>query len=491
MAQRYGHNPNVVGWQIDDEYRSPSFDAETKALYHEWLKARYGTLNNLNSRWTTSFWNQTYTDWDQAPISTGTYHVETGLGNPGLLLSWKRFVSDTWRSYQRNQIDVLRANIYSRQFITTSLMNWFDGFDHYVVTEDLDLSAWDVYTDESPHLDPIRTGAGHDLTRGFKLKNFWIIETEPGVIYWKPVNNSLDKGEVRAGAWHAVGHGADAVLYWQWRSALNGEEEYHGTIVGPDGLPQPIYGEIQQIGHEFAKAGPSFAGTTVESELAILQSYDSRWAIEMQKHHRNFDPVAELLAFYEPLRRSGQPVDIIPPNAPLSKYKLVVAPSLMILSDSVARHLKEYVRQGGHLVLGPRSGFKDEDCALQTQRQPGPLRELLGGHVEQYYALADPITLHGSLGEGEAKIWAEWLDVNASDVEVLLRYGRSNGWLDDQPAMITRKVGNRRITYLGAWLEGAVAEDAAKWALDTSGVKQVLPHSPAGISSNSPPPSGR
>ncbi|MGP8187182.1 MAG: beta-galactosidase [Terracidiphilus sp.] len=481
MALRYGHNRNVIGWQIDDEYRFPSFDAETKDQFHEWLKARYGTLDNLNKHWNATFWDQTYTDWNQVPISSETYHVETGKGNPGLLLSWKRFVSDEWRSYQKNQVDVLRANIDPRQFITTSLMNWFNGFDHYVITEDLDLAAWDVYTDESAHLDPIHVGAGHDLTRGFKRKNYWTMETEPGVIYWKPINNAMDRGEVRAGAWLAVGHGSDAVLYWQWRAGLNGEEIYHGTIVGPDGEPQPIYPEIQQIGREFAKAGPALAGTSVDAEIAIVQSYDSRWAIEMQPQHRDYDPVAELLSFYEPLRRSGQPVDIVSPEAPLGKYKLVVAPSLMILSDAIAKNLRDYVEHGGHLVLGPRSGFRDEDCALQPQRQPGPLADLLGGRVEQYYALEKPVAVEGTLGDGEAKIWAEWLHPSAGDVEVLERYGKANTWLDGQPAAITRKVGNGRITYIGAWLDKPVAEEAARWILDTSGVKPVLPGLPEGV----------
>ena len=40
-------------------------------------------------------------------------------------------------------------------------------------------------------------------------------------------------------AWQAIGHGADAVEYWQWRSALNGQEQYHGVLVGADGTPVP------------------------------------------------------------------------------------------------------------------------------------------------------------------------------------------------------------------------------------------------------------
>ena len=303
MAKRFGHNPWVLGWQIDNEYSDISFDPDTKAQFQQWLKARYGTLDNLNTRWTTSYWSETIFDWSQIPI-------QTKEGNPGLLLAWKRFVSDTWRSYQKNQLDAIRANSDSRQFITTNTMGWYDGFDHYVVEKDLDLAAWDDYVGQG-HLDPARNGFAHDLTRGFKNKNFWVMETQPGSVNWAPVNNSLDKGEVRAMAWHAVGHGADVVSYWQWRSALNGQEQYHGTLVGADGTPVPLYAEAQQIGREFAKAEPALAGTSVKSEVAILHSYDSRWAIDWQRHNKNYDPAAELVSYYRPLRAVSQSIDVV------------------------------------------------------------------------------------------------------------------------------------------------------------------------------------
>ena len=473
MAKRFGHNPWVLGWQIDNEYAEESYDPDTKAQFQQWLKARYGTLDNLNTRWTTAYWSQTYSDWNQIPI-------ETRYGNPGLLLSWRRFVSDTWRSYQKNQLDVIRANSDPRQFITTNMMGWFDRYDHYVVGQDLDLASWDDYVGEG-HLDPAKNGATHDLTRGFKRKNFWVMETQPGSVNWAPINNALDKGEVRAMAWHAIGHGADTVSYWQWRSALNGQEEYHGTLIGADGTPVPLYAEVQQLGQEFAKAGPVLAATTVKSEVAILHSYDSRWAINWQKHNSQYDPVAEIVSYYKPLRAISQSIDIVAPTAPLAQYKLVVAPGLNVLSDAAVKNLESYVRQGGHLVLGQRSGMKDDDNALQTERQPGPLVNLLGGRVEQYYALTDPVPVQGKFGSGESKLWAELLSVKDSGAEVLETYGQSNGWLDGRPAAITRKLGNGRITYIGAWLDDAPMQSAAKWMTEVSGVKPVLPSVPDGV----------
>ncbi len=473
MAKRFGHNPYVLGWQIDNEYASNSYDPETRAQFQQWLRARYGTLDNLNTRWTTAYWSQTYSAWNQIPI-------EEEYGNPGLLLSWKRFVSDTWRSYQKNQTDVIRENSDARQFITTNTMGWFDGFDHYTVEQDLDLAAWDNYVGQG-HLNPTSNGAANDLTRGFKQKNFWVMETQPGFVNWAAINNSLDRSEVRAMAWLDVGHGADAVSYWQWRSALNGQEEYHGTIVGADGTPVPLYSEVSQIGQEFAKAGIILAGTSPRSQIAILHSYDSRWAIQWQKHNRNYDPVEEILSYYEPLRAIAQSIDIVPPTVSLRQYKLVVAPGLNVLSDAAAKNLIAYVQDGGHLVLGQRTGMKDDDNGLQPDRQPGPLGAILGGRVEQYYALTDPVPVEGKWGSGKSSLWAELLSTKDADTTVLLRYGKSNGWLDGQPAAITRKVGKGRITYIGAWLDKTTMTRAAKWMAEDSAIQTPLPAVPAGV----------
>jgi beta-galactosidase len=473
MARRFGHNPWIIGWQIDNEYAEESYDLDTKAQFQQWVKARYGTLDNLNARWTTAYWSQTYSDWSQIPI-------QTGYGNPGLLLSWKRFVTDTWRSYQKNQLDVIRANADRRQFITTNTMGWFDGFDHYAVTQDIDLASWDDYVGRG-HLDPMANGAAHDLTRGFKRKNFWVIETQPGFVNWANINNSLDKGEVRAMAWHAIGHGADTVSYWQWRSALNGQEQYHGTLIGPDGTPVPLYAEIQQLGREFAKANAALAGTSVKSEVAILHSYDSRWAIQWQRHNAEYSPLAEIISYYRPLRAISQSIDIIPATAPLAQYKLVVAPGLNVLSDAATKNLSDYVKQGGHLVLGQRSGMKDDDNALLPQRQPGPLADLLSGRVEQYYALLSPVLAEGQFGSVQARLWAELLSTKDSKTEVLETYEKSNGWLDSQPAAITRQVGKGRITYIGAWFDDPGMNAAAKWMTEISGVKPALGPVPEGI----------
>jgi len=442
LAERFGRDPRVIAWQIDNEYNGACYSKESERRFQEYLEQRYGDLASLNHHFAAAYWSQTYSSFSQIPLPVGPH-------NPALMLHFRRFITEMYVEYQRVQTEAIRR--HSSYPITHNFMGWFDLFDHYRLSEDLDFASWDCYVG-SGHLDHLSNGAPHDLTRGFKQKNFWLMETQPGHVNWQKVNNALDRGEVRAMAWHAIGHGADAVLYWQWRNAPNGQEQYHGSLVGPDGEPRPLFTEVAGLGEELARVGRWLEGTTPKSDVAILHGYDSRWALGFQRHHHEFEPGSYLLAFYRPLKKRLTTVDLISDRGPFAGYRLIVAPLLHVLSDGVADELASWVREGGHLVLGTRAGMKDEHNALHARRQPGPLCELLGAHVEEYYALDTPIPLEGG---GEGKIWAEWLKPDCADVEVTLRYGRYNGWLDGQPAIVTRAVGRGRVTYVGGWFDEA------------------------------------
>jgi beta-galactosidase len=468
MAKRFGRRASVIGWQIDNEIGPPSFDGESVAAWHAFLKARYGTIDKLNARWTTQYWSQHYDDFDQVPLRA------TGQHNPGLLLDFKHFTTATWTDYVDDQVKALRPLIAPGRFITTNTMFWNAGFDHYALHKVVDLASWDNYIPNG-RPDWVANGANHDLVRGYKQRNFWLMETQPGRVDWVPVNRALDPGQVREMAWQAIGHGADAVLYWQWRPARNGQETYHGALLGQDGTPAPIFGEIAATGRELAEAASSLAGTEPVARVAMLFSYDSRWAIDLQRHNRDFDPVQQFVSLYRPLRVQSQGVAILSPEVELGRYKLVVAPSLNVLTQKQADRLAAYVRGGGHLVLGPRSGMKDDANALWPERQPGPLAALLGAEVEQYYALDAPVGVTGPLGKGQASIWAEWLSLKAKDVEVLATYADPGGWLDGKPAAVTRRVGAGRITYLGAWFdETLLSQIAGRW-LDGASIAPILP----------------
>jgi len=446
MAERFGKNQHVIGWQLDNEYNRICYCDRCQRLFQEYLAEKFGSLDALNCQWATQYWSQTYSAWGQIPIPIGPH-------NPGLMLEFKHFVTQSYRRFQQLVLDVLRPHLRPDVWVTHNFMNWFDGFDHYSLSEDLDLASWDWYVGTGHH-DYLTTGAAHDLVRGLKRRSFWLMETQPGSVNWSSVNTVLNRGEARAMAWHAVAHGADGVLYWQWRSALGGQEQYHGTLVDQSGQPRPFFEEVQQLGHDFAAVSVLLSGSTIASEVALLNSYDSRWSIQRQRHHRDFSYVAHLTHYYWPLAARNVAVDIISPDAPFDGYRLVIAPALLILSEAQAARLKEFVMQGGHLVLTVRCGMKDTCNALLPARQPGPLVDAAGIEVEEYYALLDPVPVWGEWFTGTSRLWAERLHAqDGANLHIIARYGASNGWLDGQPAVTRHSHGKGQVTYVGAYLD--------------------------------------
>jgi beta-galactosidase len=473
MAEAFGKNPDVIGWQLDNEYNRVCYCERCQKLFQEYLASKFGTLDALNEHWSTAYWSQTYFAWEQIPIPIGPH-------NPGLMLEFKRFVTESYCQFQRLQVDTLRAHLSPEVWITHNFMGWFDGYDHYKLTEDLDMASWDWYVGTGHH-DYLSSGAAHDLTRGFKRRNFWLIETQPGSVNWTSVNNVLNKGEARAMAWHAVAHGADAVLYWQWRSAPSGQEQLHGTLVDQSGQPRPFYEEARQLAENFAATTDLLTGTAPVAEVALLNSYDDRWSIHTQRHHRDFDYVAHFQNYYRALAKRNIAADILSADAVLNGFKLVIAPALLMLNDRRVSTFKSFVENGGHLVLTVRSGMKDDFNALLPTRQPGMLAEIAGTEVEDYYALLDPAPVIGENFKGESRIWAERLKVtDDAGTKIIARYGKSNGWLDDQPAITSHPYGKGLVTYVGAYLDEASQQVLIDEIVQSAGVKPVL-DCPAGV----------
>jgi beta-galactosidase len=480
MAKRFGKDSRVIGWQIDNEYNRVDYSEDTGRRFQAYLKDQYGSLDAVNTHWSTAYWSQTYTDWSEIPIPIGPH-------NPGLMLAFRRFVTRVWRDYQKLQIDVIRAQADPAHWITHNFMGWFDAFDHYAVSLDLDMASWDWYVG-SGHNSYADSAAAHDLTRGFKRKNFWVMETQPGCVNWSSNNNSLNLGEARCMAWHAIAHGAEAILYWQWRSAPGGQEQLHGSLLGADGNPRPFYSEVQQLGADIAATGDALTGTQPVNEVAVLHTYDSRWSINAQRHNSAFDPVDQLKRYTRPLALANVGVDIIEPESTLDGYQLVIAPALAMISEAAATNLVQYVEGGGTLVLTVRCGQKDTHNALLPCLQPGPLREIAGVEVEEYYALDIPAPVNCNWADGkpidaESQIWAERLRPLNAQVKVVATYGKYNGWLDGAAAvtMTPRNKFGGLVVTVGALFNEVSQRSLTDWLIDLAGIKPVWPDIVEGI----------
>ena len=474
LAERYGHHPAVVGWQIDNEFGCHDtvycYCDSCAAAFRDWLRARYQTLDALNAAWGTVFWSQTYTAWEQIPLP----HRAPAYPNPSHALDYIRFASDAVVAYQQRQLDILRAHIAPTHFVTHNLLGKYPEINGYDLARPLDFICWDSYptgyaefaagdfdgalygSDDAPGPwaydlgDPYVTGFCHALTYGFKQHPFWVMEQQIGQVNWARYNPGVRPGALRLWTWHAAAAGADAVVYFRWRACRFAQEQYHSGLLHHDSNLDTGYDELLALQDEREPLA-ALTAAPVTAQVALLFDYDDWWALRLQPHHRDYDYLREHFRYYRALTQLGLTVALLPYEADLSAYPLVIAPSAHIGTEERAARLTAYVEQGGALLLGARSGFKTPENLVTADPLPGPFRALVGATVVAWHSLP-PGAAYGlrSLGPnltGMATGWAECLAPSAPQTETLVAY--SDGPWEGYAALTRQPLGNGQALYLG------------------------------------------
>ncbi len=491
LAQRYANHPAVVAWQVDNEFdchnTARCYCPRCAAAFREWLKRRYGSLEALNEAWGAIFWSQTYQDWEQIepPVMT------VADPNCSHVLDYWRFSSDSVVAYQQMQLDLLRSHTDRR--ICTNLMGDAPYVDYHHLARNLDFIAWDSYPTgyaekmaEGLYLpgqprpqepaydlgDPYVSGYYHDLTRGLNPHPYWVMEQQAGSINWGRLNPGVRPGAVRLWTWHALAGGAEAVMYFRWRACLYGQEQYHSGLLHHDATPDLGYREVLEMLPERARMAEIAAQPAPAPQVALLSDYDDLWALELQPHRQDYGYQRAQFGLYAALQRLGIPCDIVSPRADLGRYRLVLAPSLMVVDEEIASNLRAYVEGGGSLVLGVRSGFKTASNRVTDQTLPGLLRGLAGASVTEWHALPPGAgyDLAGAAGQtGPATFWAEQLNLEGAAAH--WRY--TSGPFDGAPAFSENRFGAGRCFYWGWYPTPEQAGEVLGWLARRLGIERL------------------
>ena len=484
MAGHYANNPNVIGWQLDNEFgchdSTRCYCPSCHRAFQEWARRRYGSLEALNDAWGTAFWSHVFTSWSQLPLPWST----TGVSNPCLELDFWRFASEQTVSYQQSQIDILRSYC-PEHGITTNFMGFgFQDIDYYDLARPLDFVSWDNY----PLLrkpDPAVPALSHAVIRGLKEMPFWVMEQQAGPIGWQAMGRAPKPGQLRLWAYQAIAHGADAIVYFRWRSCRFNSEEYWHGVLDHDGRPRRRYKEIQKMGQELIKLGDRIVGSTTPKAVAMLLSYDDSFAFRLQPNARGFSYAELFSRYYKAFYQSGIPVDIISPEADLSPYRLVIAPTLHVLPKSWAKRLRHYVERGGHLAIGPRSGVKDTSNRIVNMPLPGLLRDICGIEISEYDALGqdydNTIRFEDTFAELKELLCSvnTWCDIiEPLQAEIVARY--TEDYYAGQPAITRHRLGKGDVVYIGTVGDDALYAALAGWLAKQSGLHPLLP-TPCGI----------
>jgi beta-galactosidase len=468
VARRYGRHPAVSAWQIDNEFGCHltvlSYSKHAVTRFRQWLAARYGTIQALNEAWGTVFWSMEYRSFDEIDAPAGTVTE----AHPAHRLDYRRFASDEVVRFNRMQVDIVREHSPDRA-IVHNFMQLFSEFDHYRLAADLDVAAWDSYPlggleeawfDAPTKARWLRTGHpdytsfNHDLYRGMSSQPFWVMEQQPGPVNWAHWNPAPLPGMVRTWSWEAFAHGAGCVSYFRWRQVPFAQEQMHAGLNTPDNRPDIGAGEARQVADEIALLPAALEQP--RAKIALVFDYQSKWLLDIQPQGIDYNYTRFAFEYYSALRALGLDVDIVSRDASFDGYRLIVIPSMAIVSDDFVARLAQ---SGAQLVFGPRTGSKTDALSIPSNLPPGPLSSLLPLRVWRVESLRPNVVLDLTY-QGKAATahhWREFIEV-PPEAAVLSSY-------PDGGAAVIR---HRNCLYLGSLFDQATTRalmsDAARAA---------------------------
>ncbi|CAM3788613.1 beta-galactosidase [Alkalicoccus chagannorensis] len=422
LSERYDGHPAVIGWHISNEYGGECHCALCQEAFREWLQDRYGTLKALNHAWWTTFWSHTYTDWSQveSPSPLGEQSVH------GLVLDWKRFVTDQTIDFYLKEVDAVQSTGSSLPITANFMeMELFEGLDYWKFAEHVDFVSWDSYPDwhtpgkEAPTAS--WTALNHDMMRSLRHgQPFLLMESTPSMTNWQPMSKLKKPGMHELSSLQAVAHGSDSVQYFQWRQSRGSSEKFHGAVIGHDGTNRTrVFQDVKHLGTTLTTLG-DIAGTTVQADVCILYSWANLWAVKETQGPRNDGMHYEdtLREHYHELWKRGINIDFRKPGDDLSRYKLVIAPMMYMLTEAEAAVLRDYVHAGGQLLATYWSGVVGESDLVHLGGRVRPLAEALGVEPLEIDGLYDgeQNTVSFTGGTGSVYDLCEITETNGAEV---------------------------------------------------------------------------
>jgi beta-galactosidase len=486
MATALGKHPSLIAWQIDNglggHQTEASFNEETGRDWVAWLKSKYETVERLNQMMGGRFWGQVVTRFEDVPMPMRAPTIH----NPALVVDWKRFCSDTIVAYARMQADLLKE-LTPDIPVTQNLRALSRDFDHFDMAEVMDFVSVDsnaTIKEKSSELAceidmmrslkkaGIRTPGGGDY-------GFWVIEQKAGNVDWQDVNSLVRPGVVRMFTYQLISRGATGVLYFLWRQPRIGSEKFYGGVLSHDGRGNNrVYQEIKQVGLEMKKLAPVLQNTRVQAEVCILLTHDNDWSIRYTRQpNKHFNQREHLQLFYNALHDRNIPVDFARPTEDLSKYKIVITPSLQLMAGGEADLLKLYVQGGGTLVGTFNTGLIDEHHISPDSGYPHDMGDLFGLEVSEFDALPpgeeNHITLKGAFSATQlhpARLWCDIIEPKGCTV--IGTYAKD--FYAGRPAVTTHQFGSGRAIYLGTMSHQGFYYDLVVWLRQLCGINPLL-----------------
>lgn len=474
LAERYGENPQVTCWHINNEYGGECYCDNCEKAFRVWLKDKYHTIEALNKAWNMEFWGHTVYEWDEIvlpnALSEGIGYDKTAFA--GISIDYRRFNSDSLLKNYMMERDAIRK-IDPTTPITTNLMGTFKGLDYFKWAKEMDLVSWDNYPSYNTPWSLV--AMTHDLMRGLKQQPFMLMEQTPSQQNWQPYNSLKKPGQMRAQSYQTIAHGADTIQYFQLRRSIGACEKFHGAVIEHVGHEDTrVFRETAALGAELAQLS-DIIGTQTQAQVAVIFDWDNYWALEYTSGPTvDLKYVEQIHRYYRYFYEQNIAVDLVPVDADLSKYKLVAAPVLYMIKEGMQERLTDFVKQGGALLTTYMSGIVDQSDNVHLGGYPGPLRELAGIWVEEIDALApeqsNGVSLVNEDLTGTSNLVSDL--IHLENAEALAHY--TSNFYAGMPAVTKNTFGDGTVYYFGGQLEDQLQDQLFKTIVEESDITPVI-----------------
>jgi beta-galactosidase len=484
MAMAYHQHQAVIGWQIDNELGHEGSDwcycDNCEHAFQEYLAREFNSIAQLNKSLGTIFWSQSYNSFNEVSLPKPTIPAK----NPGLLLYFYRFRALTITKFVERQANILRQIIPSTQFITHNYPgDYYNKAQNFTdISEQLDIVSLNNYPVWGGLDKPVEYGKiamKLDQTRGFLAgQHFWITEQLIGAQAHTIMGYLPRPQQSTLWSWQAMLHGCNNLIYFRWRTACTGAEQFCYGVLDQDNQVGPRYHEMCNFFKEVQEHEAEI-NLKIEAKVAVIYNPDNIFAWKIQPQSTALDIQHEHFRLYQGFQRLNIDIDVIDIRHELSQYAIILVPSPMLLTIEQIDKMKQFIQNGGVVVSGFRAGIKDNDNAVYFN-QPNPWLHL--ANLKCYYieslgnnhkvTIANKnIIYHGS-------VWRDMLEIlNPEYTQKLFNY--TDEFRAYAAATITR-VGSGHLIHIGTGVEEeAFWLDIAKHALNLKDLNYT--ESPYGV----------
>lgn len=382
------HNhPAVIGYQLDNETKHYDvYNENVQIQFVKYLKEKFTTPAEMTQAYGLNYWSNSVFAWEDVPSTIGAINASFGC-------AYEQFLRSLVTGFLSWQASIVNEYKRADQFITQNFdLSWRNGsysiqpqVDHFEAAKAVDIAGIDIYHPTQDQLDGVVIGFAGDLARSMKQKNYLVMETQAQSI----INSTLQRlpypGQLRLQAFSHLASGANMVAYWPWHSIHNSAETYWKGLLSHDMQSNPTYEEAKRIANEFKELGASLINLKKENKAALYFSNESLTGMQWFpfSNKRDYNDLAHQL--YETLYKMNIECDFVDHTVDdLSKYKLIIVPSLYVASDKEIEKLNNYVANGGNIIYAFKSGFSNENVQVRQSMQPGMLTDVCGIRYQQF-----------------------------------------------------------------------------------------------------------